>query len=145
WSRIVDRADALRFAATLRATTRSSHGLTGIGPGLAAAAAQFRYLPEPAARRVIDISGDGVANIGVAPEQVRDRLAAQGMTINALALPTAPPWLADYYRRDVIGGAAAFAVAVQGSRTFAEAIRRKLRQEIAGGAAVAVCRAGCQR
>jgi Ca-activated chloride channel homolog len=135
WMRIVDRDGALRFAAALRATTRSLHGLTGIGPGLAAAAGQFRHLPQPAARWVIDLSGDGIANIGEAPDRVRDRLAAQRITINALALPSGPQWLADYYRHHVIGGPDAFVVAVQEFRTFAAAMRRKLKLEIAGGTA----------
>ena len=133
WMQINDRGGALRFAAALRATTRTSRGLTGIGSGLTAAAAQFRHLPQPAGRRIIDLSGDGIANIGEAPDRARDRLAARGVTINALALPSGPPWLADYYRRHVIGGPAAFVVAVQGFRTFAEALRRKLRLEIASG------------
>jgi Protein of unknown function (DUF1194) len=135
WMRVVDRGGALRFAAAVRATTRSSRGLTGIGPSLVAAAAQFRHLPQPARRRVIDLSGDGIANIGEAPDRVRDRLAAQGVTINALALPSGPLWLADYYRRHVIGGPDAFVVAVQDFRAFAGAMRRKLKLEIAGGTA----------
>ncbi len=116
----------------MRATGRSSRGLTAIGPALAAAAAQFDHLPMPAARRVIDISGDGMADFGAAPAPVRDRIAAAGITINGLAILTEEPWLEAYYRRNVIGGPAAFVIAAQDFASFAEAMLRKLVQEVAG-------------
>jgi hypothetical protein len=132
WTRIVGRRSAAGFAKALLATGRSSRGLTGLGPTLAAAGAQFGQLPEPAARRVIDISGDGIANIGEMPPQVRDRLVAAGITINGLAIVGATPWLADYYRHNVIGGPGAFVVAVRDFVSFAVAIRQKLATEVAG-------------
>jgi hypothetical protein len=132
WMRVVDRRDALRFAAAVRATTRSSRGLTGLGPALAAAAAQFDHLAQPAARRIIDISGDGIANLGEAPPKVRDRLVADGITINGLAILSAAPWLADYYRHNVIGGPGAFVLAVRDFHSFTEAMLQKLATEVAG-------------
>jgi hypothetical protein len=81
---------------------------------------------------VIDISGDGMANFGVPPAAARDRIAAAGITINGLAILTDEPWLAEYYRTNVVGGPSAF---VAGARTFddfAGAILRKLIQEVAG-------------
>ena len=74
WKRITDIDSAAGFAAAVRATTRSSTGLTAIGPALLAAAAEFDRVPEPAERRVIDISGDGMANFGSPPEVARDRV-----------------------------------------------------------------------
>src|SRR5215210_2978147 len=62
WTRIANRGSAAAFAAAIRAGKRSSSGLTAIGPALLAAAAAFEYLPEEAAHKVIDISGDGMAN-----------------------------------------------------------------------------------
>jgi hypothetical protein len=44
-------------------------------------------MPEPAGRRVIDISGDGMANFGAPPATVRDQLVSRGITINGLAIP----------------------------------------------------------
>ena len=87
------------FAAAVRATDRTSHGLTAIGAAMLAAAAAFDHMPEPAAHRVIDVSGDGMANFGPPPAQVRDELVAQGITINGLAILTEEPWLADYYKQ----------------------------------------------
>ncbi len=131
WMRVADPAGARAFAIAARSTRRSSSGLTAIGPALLAAAAAFDRAPEPAARRVIDISGDGIANFGVSPAIVRDRLVAQGIAINGLAILTEEPWLEGYFRSNVIGGPAAFVVAARNFDSFAEAMLRKLVQELA--------------
>jgi hypothetical protein len=136
WTQVTDKRSAGAFAAAVRATGRSSHGLTAIGPALAAAAAQFDRLPQPAARRVIDLSGDGMADFGPAPSAVRDRIVAAGITINGLAILTEEPWLEDYYRDNVIGGPAAFVLAARDFHSFAEAMLRKLVREVASVAGV---------
>ncbi len=133
WAEIADARSAARFAAALHATTRSSQGSTAIGPALAAAAAQFSRLPQPAARWVIDISGDGIANRGGPPQRVRDRLVKEGIAINGLAIAAGEPWLADYYRHNVIGGPGGFVLKVSDFRGFVEAMRQKLTAEVAGG------------
>jgi hypothetical protein len=132
WTRVTDAHSAAVFSAAVRRSKRSSNGLTAIGPALLAAASAFDGLPEPAARRIIDISGDGMANFGVPPAVARDRLLAAGIAINGLAILTEEPWLEAYYRRYVIGGPAAFVVVAQDFGSFAEAILRKLVQEVAG-------------
>ena len=131
WTRISNRGSAAAFAAAVRATKRSSSGLTAIGPALLAAAAAFDYMPEEAAHKVIDISGDGMANFGVPPAEVRDRLVARGITINGLAILSEEPWLDEYYRKNVIGGPASFVAVAKDFDSFAEAILRKLVQEVA--------------
>jgi Protein of unknown function (DUF1194) len=131
WRRIKDATSAAAFAGAARASGRSSSGLTAIGPALLAAAAQFDRLPEPAARRTIDISGDGIANLGLPPAAARDRIVKTGITINGLAILTDEPWLEDYYRDQIIGGAGAFVIAAESYASFAEAMRRKLAQEVA--------------
>jgi hypothetical protein len=137
WQRINDSAGAAAFAAAVRASRRSSNGLTAIGPALLAAAAAFDRLPEPAARRVIDLSGDGMANFGLPPAAARDQIVATGITINGLAILSEEPWLADYYRNNVIGGPAAFVVTARTFGDFAEAMLRKLTQEIVSASAPA--------
>ncbi len=132
WTQVTDKRSAGAFAAAVRATGRSSHGLTAIGPALAAAAAQFDRLPQPAERRVIDLSGDGMADFGPAPSAVRDRIVVAGITINGLAILTEEPWLEDYYRDNVIGGPAGFVLAARDFHSFAEAMLRKLVREVAG-------------
>jgi hypothetical protein len=135
WTHIADKRSAAAFAASVHAAARNSGGLTAIGQALAAAAAQFERLPQPAARRIIDISGDGIANIGAPPRAIRDRLVKAGITINGLAIVTEQPWLAEYYRHNVIGGTGAFVLAAQDFLSFAEAMLRKLVTEIAGAGA----------
>jgi hypothetical protein len=130
WTRLADGAAAAAFAAAIRATKRSSQGLTAIGPALLAAAAAFDRTPEPAQRRVIDISGDGMANFGLPPSVARDRIVATGIAINGLAILTEEPWLEAYYRSNVIGGPGAFVLAARDFGSFAEAMLRKLVQEV---------------
>jgi hypothetical protein len=135
WTRIGDHVAAAAFAQSVRATQRTSHGLTAIGSALLAAGAAFDRMPEPAAHRVIDVSGDGMANFGVSPVEARDALVEQGITINGLAILSEEPWLDDYYRSNVIGGPSAFVLVAKTFDSFAEAMLRKLVQEIAGGPA----------
>ena len=73
-----------------------------------------------------------MANFGLPPAVARDRIVAAGISINGLAILTEEPWLAAYYRGNVIGGPGAFVLAVQDFRSFADAMLRKLVQEIAG-------------
>lgn len=130
WTRVDDAASGAAFAAKVRAGTRSSAGLTAIGDALLAAAATFKTAPDQASRRVIDISGDGMANIGPKPDDVRDALNAQGITINGLAILASEPWLDTYYNNDVIGGDGAFLLQVKDFQSFATAIKQKLLAEI---------------
>jgi Ca-activated chloride channel family protein len=134
WTRVADTDSAVAFAAAVRAMTRSSEGLTAIGPALLSAAAAFDNTPEPAPRRIIDISGDGMANFGLPPAVARDRIVAAGITINGLAIVTEEPWLEAYYRSNVIGGPGAFVVAARDFSSFADAMLRKLVQEVADAA-----------
>ena len=132
WTRVADTGSADALAAAVRATRRSSAGITAIGPALLAAAATFNHLPEPAGHRMIDISGDGMANFGLPPSAARDRIVAAGIAINGLAILTEEPWLADYYYNNVIGGPFAFVVIARTFDDFADAMLRKLVQEVAG-------------
>ena len=130
WTRVSDAASANAFARKVRSTKRSSHGLTAIGNGLMAASAAFERLPDEAARRVVDVSGDGMANIGVPSTEARDALLAKGVTINGLVMLNEEPWVDGYYGENVIGGPGAFLMQVADYREFAAAIREKLLSEI---------------
>jgi Protein of unknown function (DUF1194) len=144
WQRINDKAGGAAFAAAVRASRRSSNGLTAIGPALLAAAAAFDRLPEPAVHRVIDLSGDGMANFGLPPAAARDQIVASGITVNGLAILSEEPWLADYYRSNVIGGSAAFVITARTFGDFADAMLRKLTQEIVSARAAAAPPASSQ-
>jgi hypothetical protein len=144
WARVSDASTANGFAAAVRATRRSSAGITAIGPALIAAAAAFDRLPEPARHRIIDISGDGIANFGLPPVAARDRVVAQGIAINGLAILTEEHSLADYYRTNVIGGPSAFVVVARTFDDFDGAMLRKLTQEVAGVSVPAAARHSAQ-
>lgn len=134
WQRVDNLEGAAAFATAIRGTKRSSNGLTAIGPALLAAAAAFDHLPEPAVQRIIDISGDGMANFGLPPVVARDRIVAAGISINGLAILTEESWLEGYYRNNVVGGPGAFVMVAQDFGSFADAMLRKLVQEVAGAA-----------
>jgi hypothetical protein len=140
WTRVGDAPTAVGFAVAVHTSRRSSSGVTAIGPALLAAAATFDRLPEPAGHRMIDISGDGVANFGLAPAAARDRIVAGGIAINGLAILTEEPWLADYYHNNVIGGPLAFVVIARTFDDFADAMLRKLVQEVAGASVTGALR-----
>jgi len=125
WTRVSDAASAAGFAARVRATPRSSNGLTAIGDALLAAETAFQRLPDQA-----DLSGDGIANIGPPPQTVRDRLVAQGITINGLAILKTEPWLDSYYDQYVVGGPGAFLMEVEDFPTFIAAMQQKLLAEV---------------
>lgn len=130
WTRLSGRASAAVFAAQVRAAHRTSDGLTAIGDALLAAAAAFKALHDHPARRVIDLSGDGIANIGPKPAAVRDALVAQGITINGLAILQNEPWLSSYYDQNVVGGQGAFLLDVRNYDSFTQAMQEKLVNEI---------------
>jgi hypothetical protein len=142
WTRVSDKASGAAFSAEVRAGKRSSNGLTAVGDALLASAAAFRTVPDQPVRRVIDISGDGMANIGPKPDDIRDALNAQGITINGLAILASEPWLDTYYNSDVIGGDGAFLLQVKDFQSFATAIKQKLLAEISARSPVRRLAAG---
>jgi Protein of unknown function (DUF1194) len=130
WTRVFDATSAQSFAAKVRATARSSSGLTAIGDALVAAEAALLLVPDEAERRVIDVSGDGMANIGPPPQEIRDRLVAQGITINGLAILKREPWLDGYYNDYVVGGPGGFLMEVEDFPSFIAAMQQKLLNEV---------------
>jgi hypothetical protein len=130
WTRIGDGKTAAAFAAAVRASKRSSAGLTAIGDAMLASAVALKNAPDHAARRIIDVSGDGMANIGLSPNEVRDALVKDGIVINGLAILKTEPWLDSYYDQYVVGGEHSFLLKVSDFQSFATAIEQKLLGEI---------------
>jgi hypothetical protein len=115
---------------------------TSISSSLLFAATLFHGNSFDSNRQVIDISGDGPNNGGPLVVLARDRVLAQGITINGL--PIMLPHGLDrygvidldaYYRDCVVGGQGAFTLSITAVDQFETAIRRKLIQEIAGAEA----------
>jgi hypothetical protein len=139
WRVIDGPLSAGDFAAQLaRAPIQGFRG-TSISNSLTFLAPQFDNNGYKAARRVIDVSGDGPNNMGIPIEMAREMVIRAGITINGLPIMIKRPGgfasigdLDVYYEDCVIGGSGAFLVVVRSADQFAEAIRRKLVLEIAG-------------
>jgi hypothetical protein len=132
WTRLGSGADLDAFATAVVNVPRSVQpGTTAIGSALLVCEAMLAAMPARARRVVIDVAGDGRSNDGPPPAPIRDRLAAAGVTINGLCVLHEEPDLLASYTREVIGGPDAFALACRDYGGFAEAMRRKLQQEVA--------------
>jgi hypothetical protein len=139
WMRIGGVAEARAWSEKLAEAPRASLSWTSISGGLDFSRTVLAQAPFEATRRVIDVSGDGVNNSGGPVELARDRLVAEGVTINGLPIvndrPTfgrMPPIpLDEYYRDSVIGGAGAFVIVAEDFQSFGNAVKRKLIREIA--------------
>jgi len=141
WTFVSGVAEAEAFAAHVAEAPLVRERGTSISQGLDFASAQFAMSGARGARRAIDVSGDGPNNMGLPVVPVRDRIVADGITINGLPIvletsynfgPYNIPNLDVYYEDCVIGGPGAFMITVDDPARFAIAIRRKLVLEIAG-------------
>lgn len=130
WTSIGGISDLQAMSATVRNAVRPwRHFSTAIGDALRVAEALLDG--QPCKRHVIDVSGDGSSNEGQPPTIARDRLAAKGVNINALAiLGAAEEDLVEYYREQVIAGPRAFVYSATGYEDYPRAIRRKLLDEV---------------
>ncbi len=139
WRRLGSAADCARWAGDLARAPRESLSWTSISGALIAAGTALEACPFLAARKVVDVSGDGVNNSGPAPEMIRDMLVGAGVVINGLPIVNDRPNfgraptedLEQHYRERVIGGEGAFLVVAEDFEKFGAAIRRKLITEIA--------------
>jgi hypothetical protein len=129
---IKDEASANAFAATIEAVPRR---LFGGGTSISGAIDYSRLLlarsPYRAIRRIIDVSGDGSNNSGRDVNEARDEAVRDGIAINGLPILTVEPGLDIYYRDHVIGGPGAFMIPVKDYDNFADAVLKKLINEIA--------------
>lgn len=141
WAIVSSPAEADAFAARVAAAPLVRERGTSISQGLDFAAGLFAESGARGLRRAIDVSGDGPNNMGLPVVPVRDRIVAEGITINGLPImlkagsgygPYNIPNLDIYYEDCVIGGPGAFMITVDDPARFAIAIRRKLVLEIAG-------------
>jgi hypothetical protein len=136
WTVIDSSATAARFAEALRRKPIRRIPFTSISNALAFARVLIRTNGFQAARRVIDVSGDGPNNAGAPAPVARNAAVAEGIVINGLPLAfKAEPDSVDietYYKNCVIGGDGAFLLKVSDTAQFAEAIQSKLIAEISG-------------
>ena len=146
WTMVGDAASARKIADQMLELPRAFADRTSISAGLEFSFAQLERSPFKAARRTIDVSGDGTNNSGRDIASVRDEVTAKGVTVNGLViLSDSPlPWnpehtnppggLGEYYRRNVIGGPGAFVMVAENHDSFGQAIVKKMIAEIAWNA-----------
>jgi len=140
WTRISTPADAFAWATRLDEAPRASLSWTSISSALDFSHRVLAEAPFEGTRRVIDVSGDGVNNSGGPVEAARDKLLADGITINGLPImndrPTfgrlPPVPLDEYFRENVVGGPGSFVIPAEDFQAFGQAVKRKLIREIAG-------------
>lgn len=130
WSVLDDRPAIDRAADRLRAPGRAfSEFPTAIGYALGYGATLFRRGPD-CARRVLDVSGDGVGNDGFGPRLAYRHFPFAGVTVNGLAVIGHDAALLDFYRNELRRGPGAFVEVAQGYGDFRRAMERKLLREI---------------
>ena len=139
WQRLRDAGDASALSQRIAAADRRVMGNTGIGRGVATAIDLMQAPGRCALRQVINVSGDGRESLAPHPNArkhiplalARKRAEELGITVNALAILTDEPDLADWYGKKLVTGLGAFVMQVDSFDSFGEAIRRKLAREIA--------------
>ncbi|MBZ9709456.1 DUF1194 domain-containing protein [Mesorhizobium sp. ESP7-2] len=144
WTTIGSYADARQFADALAIQPiNNAQPGTSISGAILLAGELFSQSRTVAARRVIDISGDGPNNAGLPVAPIRDRLTGSGITINGLPVSLrrggsnafqsyGARYLDHYYEHCVIGGPDAFVIGIDDLNLIEVAIRQKLVREIAG-------------
>ena len=132
WAAIKDERSANAFADAIAAAPRQLfRGGTSISGAIDYARELLARSPFKGARRIIDISGDGSNNSGRPVTVARDDAVGAGVGINGLPILTVEPGLDRYYYDNVIGGPGAFMIPVANYDNFADAILKKLINEIA--------------
>lgn len=139
WRRIDGAASAKAWADDLLSRPYRRVYRTSISGGLMFSLPLFDKSPFQGERRVIDVSGDGANNQGMAVTLARDAVVAQGITINGLPILISRSYnsyfdvaeLDAYYEDCVIGGENAFVVPIKTRDDFLPATRRKILMEVA--------------
>lgn len=130
WTDISGFADLERFADHVAGEERAWRNYsTAIGEALRFALAAFPAEPR-CARRLIDLSGDGISNEGTLPDLVHAELRARGITVNALAIEASEPDLTGYFFENVLVGEGAFVVTADDFADYPRQIRKKLLREV---------------
>lgn len=135
WRIIASPAAARALADEIRAMPRATKGWTCVARMLAGATVLLEPWRNLAARRVIDVSGDGANNCKTEIDDVpaaRAAALATGLTINGLPIiSTEDPKVDEWYEAALIGGPGAFVVVAEGFGAFRDAFLRKLVIEVA--------------
>jgi Ca-activated chloride channel homolog len=138
WRLIGSQADALAVAqevsdqlnALLGSDTLVRLGaLTDLSGALDYGSGMLDAAPFATNHRIVNIIGNGLDNVGEGARPARDRVVAQGITINAVALGQ-DRTIFNYFKRDVIGGPESFALMADDPEMLVEVLARKFVTEI---------------
>lgn len=129
WTGIASAADVAALADSVDADPRLWLNFsTAIGEALILARDALSEVPH-CKRRVIDVSGDGPSNEGIAPEDLHSEFRANAISINALAIETEDSDLTAWFFEHLITGEGAFVMSANGFADYPAQIRRKLQRE----------------
>ena len=142
WTEIATQADLARVSALLRGHERGVRApQTAIGSAILAG---YDYLSAHTDcwKRTLDLSGDGVTNVGPLPQRISDSQRPAGIVVNGLVIGVGDlsgdderfldiKQLSSYYRENVIHGPGAFVEVALGYEAYAESMERKLLRELA--------------
>ncbi|EIM27425.1 DUF1194 domain-containing protein [Microvirga lotononidis] len=137
WTVLDNSESLMAFADRISSTPLRRAQRTSISSAIDFSVKLFDENGLNAARRVIDISGDGPNNQGRLVIEARDAAVAKGIIINGLPIMLRQPGYLDipdldiYYRDCVIGGQGAFTVPARERDQFIEAIKTKILLEVA--------------
>jgi len=134
WFVVTGQPDAENFAELVEGFPREANGGTGIGAGILHAIAQLRNNHLHAARRVVDVSGDGMESetksFSLTIDYARRAASDDQITINGLAILTDDENLDKWYWEKVATGLGRFVMVANSFEDFANAMKKKLIQEI---------------
>lgn len=131
WTLLKTAEDARRFSERIRASRRLFKiGGTSISGAVQYGQQQLALNRYQGRRRIIDVSGDGLADFTMLLNRTRDRAVQAGIRINALAILDSVPHLDVYFEENLIGGPYAFVEIANDFRDYPAAIHRKLIREI---------------
>ncbi len=143
WTILQDEAALDGVIETLRQTTRRT-ATPGTALGVAMQLGRIHLdTQRDCWKRTLDISGDGKSNLGPRPRDLKARIEASGITINALVIGADDPntgdtrqseigELSSYFNAEVILGPDAFVLTAIGFADYARAMRQKLLRELDG-------------
>ena len=137
WKIIDGPATAIAFAEELGEAPTRRGRRTSISAAIDLSVRLLEEANVTAARRVIDISGDGANNDGRPVTAARDEAGAKGIAINGLPVMLKQAGYFDidnldiYYKDCVVTGIGAFVIPIREKHQFVDATRNKLVREIA--------------
>ncbi|MFP5393001.1 MAG: DUF1194 domain-containing protein [Gammaproteobacteria bacterium] len=136
WYHITDAASSNAFADLIQGTKRAFSGATAVGNAIKYVTPQFASNGFEGARKVIDVSGDGVDNdSSIDTATARDQALAAGIdAINGLPILAGGDFgLETWYKDNVKGGPKGFILPANSFADFDTVVKKKIEVEVTTG------------